>query len=310
MADIIVPTDKATIQEAVNSASAGDTIILLPGEYEEQVIITTNDITIRGLTVIGVNIRGSNSNDIAFTVLADNINFYHLNIENYYVGAYINGTSIKFDEVHFKKCGAFGVVLSGMNNSVKNCSFDECGLFGMNVGGDCHNICCNLFNKNTLGCIANSLESLTNTVICKNIATVSPVGINLSHSESQCNEITQNVITTDTGLYIFSPYTKIDKNSFQDCKDAAMIINSQNNEIINNLISNGRNGIIVIDKGNKFDRQIIGNMKESCATFADKDNYFNSGVLYNSAIGIRSIDNSNQFQNNAFINVERDSVLV
>ncbi|MCM1990929.1 right-handed parallel beta-helix repeat-containing protein [Oceanirhabdus seepicola] len=310
MADIIVPTDKSTIQDAVNSASAGDTIILLPGEYKEQVIITQKDITIRGLTVIGVNIRGINSNDIAFTVLADNIKFYDLNIENYYVGAYINGDSIKMEEVHFSACGSFGMVLSGKNNTITNCSFDECRLFGMNIGGDYHKITNNVFNNNILGCVANSIEPLTNTIICKNIATKSPVGINLSHSGSKYNEIIQNVITTDTGLFVNSPYTKIDKNSFQNCEDAGMIINSQNNEINNNVISNGRNGIIVIDRCNKFERQIIGNMKEACVTFADGDNSFTSGVLSNSTKGIRSIDNSNQCQNNVFVNVEKDSILV
>jgi len=310
MADIIVPTDKSTIQDAVNSASAGDIIILLPGEYDEQVIITKSDITIRGLTVVGVNIRGSNSNDIAFTVLADNIKFCNLNIENYYVGAYINGDCIKMEEVGFKACGSFGLVLSGKKNTITNCSFNDCGLFGINAGGDCHKICSNMFNSNTFGCISNSLEPLTNTLLCKNIGAVSPVGINLGHCGSQCNEIIQNVITTDTGLFISAPYTKIDKNLFQNCEDVAMIINSQNNEINNNVISNGRNGIIVIDRCNKFESQVIGNMKEACATFVDGDNSFNSGVLSNSTIGIRSVDNSNQFQNNVFVNVDRDSILV
>lgn len=180
----------------------------------------------------------------------------------------------------------------------------------MNIGGDSHKITSNMFNSNTVGCIANSLEPLTNTLMAKNIAINSPVGINLSHCQSQCNEIIQNVITTDTGLFLSSPYTKIEKNSFQNCEDAGLIINSKNNEVNNNVISNGRNGIIVIDRFNKFERQIIGNMKEACATFADGDNSFTAGVLSNSTIGIRSIDNSNQFQNNVFVNVKRDSILI
>lgn len=38
----------ATIQGAVNAASAGDTILVCPGTYDEQVVVATDDITIRG----------------------------------------------------------------------------------------------------------------------------------------------------------------------------------------------------------------------------------------------------------------------
>jgi hypothetical protein len=38
----------STIQEAVNSAGAGMTIVVMPGEYEENVVITTDYITIEG----------------------------------------------------------------------------------------------------------------------------------------------------------------------------------------------------------------------------------------------------------------------
>jgi hypothetical protein len=46
---IRVPEDHATIQEAVNAASAGDLILVGPGVYNEAVSVETPDITIRGL---------------------------------------------------------------------------------------------------------------------------------------------------------------------------------------------------------------------------------------------------------------------
>jgi len=45
-----------SIQAAINAAAAGDTIFVCPGIYDEQIIVTTNDLTIRGagtgLTVV------------------------------------------------------------------------------------------------------------------------------------------------------------------------------------------------------------------------------------------------------------------
>lgn len=47
-ATIRVPTDSPTIQDAVDSATPGDLILVAPGEYHEAVLVTTPYLTIRG----------------------------------------------------------------------------------------------------------------------------------------------------------------------------------------------------------------------------------------------------------------------
>lgn len=46
---IRVPEDHDTIQEAVDAASPGDLVLIAPGVYSEAVVVTTDEVTIRGL---------------------------------------------------------------------------------------------------------------------------------------------------------------------------------------------------------------------------------------------------------------------
>jgi hypothetical protein len=56
---IQVPQDHETIQEAVDAASPGDLILVSPGTYEEEVNVTTDDLTIRGLDRNEVVLEGN-----------------------------------------------------------------------------------------------------------------------------------------------------------------------------------------------------------------------------------------------------------
>jgi len=46
---IEVPSEVATVQEAVDAAEPGDLVLIAPGVYNEAVDVTTDDVTIRGL---------------------------------------------------------------------------------------------------------------------------------------------------------------------------------------------------------------------------------------------------------------------
>lgn len=48
-----------TIQEAVDAADPGDTIIVMPGEYTEDVVITKENITLRSSPVQGAALNGT-----------------------------------------------------------------------------------------------------------------------------------------------------------------------------------------------------------------------------------------------------------
>lgn len=310
MADIIVPSDFETIQEAVINSCPGDTISVLPGNYEEQVIISVEDITIAGAAVVGSNLRGSNSNDIGLMILSDGVQIENLNIGMYNIGIYVNGSDCIIDGVQCVDCKGYGIIISGSNNLIENSAVNLAGLYGLGIGGDGHNIENCLFTNNSFGGISNQFEELTNSKFSNNVIAMSPLGISISNNGSHCNEIKQNAFASNTGIFLSSPFTRVEKNTFQNCVDAGIIVDSKNNEVNNNIITNTRNGIIVTDRCNKFNRQMISNAKESAASFADGDNTFNSSIISDSTIGIRSVDNSNVFQNNVFVNVQRESVLV
>ena len=72
---IYVPEDYPTIQQAVNNASAGDTIIVRDGVYTENMDVNVNNLTIRSENGSASTIvQAKSSNDHVFEVQADYVN--------------------------------------------------------------------------------------------------------------------------------------------------------------------------------------------------------------------------------------------
>jgi len=72
---INVPAENATIQIAVNTASPGDTILVaanLTANYTENVVITTNNLTIRGAGSANTTVSANVTSNPVFTVSANN----------------------------------------------------------------------------------------------------------------------------------------------------------------------------------------------------------------------------------------------
>ena len=73
--DIYVPDDYLTIQEAVDAANSGDTIIIRDGTYTENVDVNKEHLTIRSENGAEVTtVQAANSNDHVFEVTADYVN--------------------------------------------------------------------------------------------------------------------------------------------------------------------------------------------------------------------------------------------
>ncbi|MBD3161777.1 MAG: hypothetical protein GF328_06695, partial [Candidatus Latescibacteria bacterium] len=71
-ATLHVPGTYATIQAAVDASSPGDEIVIAAGTYEEQVVITTDDITLTGAGVGSTTIKSPVSLTDFFTTSVDN----------------------------------------------------------------------------------------------------------------------------------------------------------------------------------------------------------------------------------------------
>lgn len=80
---IRVPLDFFSVQDAVNAAQPGDLVLLDPGVYTEEVVITTPDIVVRGRDRNTVFIDGLHSATTGINVLADGVAIENLTVRNY-----------------------------------------------------------------------------------------------------------------------------------------------------------------------------------------------------------------------------------
>jgi parallel beta-helix repeat protein len=68
-----VPEDYETIQAGVNAASSGDLVLVAPGTYPEQVVVSTPDVTIRGRDRNQVILDGGFERGNGIEVIADGV---------------------------------------------------------------------------------------------------------------------------------------------------------------------------------------------------------------------------------------------
>ncbi|MFN2640393.1 MAG: right-handed parallel beta-helix repeat-containing protein [Actinomycetota bacterium] len=75
--------DFATIQDAVNAAVEGDTILIAPGEYKEEVLVKRPGLRIRGESRTGVVLNGESTRNVGIEVEADRVVVENLTVHNY-----------------------------------------------------------------------------------------------------------------------------------------------------------------------------------------------------------------------------------
>jgi parallel beta-helix repeat protein len=131
---IYVPDDYETIQEAVDNAASGDTIIVRDGIYQENV-----DVYINNLTIMSENgsanciIQAANPNDHVFEVTSDYVNISGFTVkgatEGYWVaGIYLGNTDLctMINDTNISNCNISnnnnGIYASySSNNTISNC---------------------------------------------------------------------------------------------------------------------------------------------------------------------------------------------
>lgn len=91
---ITVPEDAATIQEAVDQADPGDTVVVSAGTYEESVTIGTPRITLRGLDRNEVVIDGGGLKSNGVVVTAADVTVANLTVRDFNLnGVLVTGMS-------------------------------------------------------------------------------------------------------------------------------------------------------------------------------------------------------------------------
>lgn len=145
---IYVPDDYSTIQAAVNNVTAGDTIIVRAGTYNEAVNVNKDNLTIRGVGRDTVIVDGTGlGNAIGFNVVGGG-------------GSHIQGVTI--EEFTIRNYNGHGIDVRGDENTITgNCIRDNQGsgifVYGNRTtisnnvvtGNDEHGICA-YYNDNTI----------------------------------------------------------------------------------------------------------------------------------------------------------------
>lgn len=202
--------DYATIQEAINAASVGDTIQVDGGTYNENVDVTKSVNLVGAGTGVTV-VNASNPSDFVFYVTADNVNISGLTAtgatNSGYAGVYLSGSDHSKIETVNVSNNYYGILLysSSNNNTLAN----------------------NTALNNTYGIYL--MLNPSNNIIINNTANLNRWhGIVLSSSTN--NTITNNnALNNEYGIYLFS---------------------SNNNTLIGNTASNNSWGGIYLSDSN------------------------------------------------------------
>lgn len=285
--EIFVQPDES-IQAAINNASSGDEIIIGPGNYTENIIITKGDLAIRSETgnpedtIIGASNSGVN----VFYVRANNVT-----ISGFKIGAaeYPDVTGI-----HMAACS--------------NCTISRNNLSENYLGLSLSSSKNNTISNNSMNLNENygiHIVRSENNVLFNNTANSNAHGIVLE-GNSRDNDLTGNMVNSNTGygFYIISSGNNTFSNNTASENDMGIYMLNSNMSIIsgNNASENVRYGIWV---SRSKENIISGNTanKTSCGIYldsSDSNKLYGNIIASNADSGIsmcQACDNNTIFDN-------------
>ncbi len=239
-------TNFGTIQEAVNNASPGDVILVLPGIYNETV-----DVNVEDLSILSKSRNPEDTVVKAFSVSASNVTISGLSIQEY-ISTSIN-QEVRYCIIKNNRflgtgsdIGPKGIV----GQYCFNCVFSDNVLFdsviGLHAGGDMTNV---TISNNTIkgGYIAlgsSSGNRIINNTISNNIASYIDDSYGITLFEGHFNYIVNNHISSSKFGILMARL-------------------SGANEIVNNTMTSNYVGIQITDaaSGNNITGNIITDNK-------------------------------------------------
>jgi parallel beta-helix repeat protein len=260
--------DFTVIQEAINNASVGDTIIVHSGVYYEKVVVNKSvtlkgngqpvvdaggegdaiRLTADGITLVGFNATNSGSSWSGFgiTVTSNNntITGNNVSSDNTGIRLYIssNNNNITGNNVSSDYAGIY--LYGSSNNTITGNSVSNNNLYGIRLYFSSNNTITGNNVSNNDGGIG--LSSSSNNIITGNNVSNNDAGISL-YDSSNNNTITGNNVSNNNRGGVRRPWGSIDLSS------------SSNNTITgNNVSNNNRGGIRLYDSSNN--NTITGNV--------------------------------------------------
>jgi parallel beta-helix repeat protein len=196
------PADFHTIQEAINAANPGDTILVAPGVYHDQSVVVNKTITIIGEHGSGPVFDGGGSGQIFMSLLpgASGTVIQGLAITNYGQGIVVNASNCKIYNTIMSLMSQNGIALMGagtVNNQIYGNVFQNnqiaVSLTASSAGNVVHD---NIVSTNVN--VGIDLESGGN-IVCTNTISDNHLGIRIAASGNTVyhNNIVNNAIQTD-----------------------------------------------------------------------------------------------------------------
>jgi parallel beta-helix repeat protein len=214
--------DFTRIQDAINNASAGDTILVYSGVYYENVVLGKS-VTLKGN---GQPVVDANGSDTAITLTADEITLVGFNATN-----------------SLSSWGDVGIKVTSNNNNIagNNVSNNWCGIILYDPSNN-NTITGNNVSNNNGGGILLSYSS-NNTITGNNVSNNSLVGIFLASSSN--NRIRGNNVSNHdwNGICLdnSSNNNRITGNNVSNNGCGIGLSYSSNNIYLNNFINNTDN---------------------------------------------------------------------
>ena len=272
MRDVIyVPDDYSTIQEAVNSANHGDTIIVRDGTYIENVNVDKQLIIRSENGYETTTVEAGNPNDSVFEIFIDNVTidgFSIKGVSHYLHGGILltnsicstfiinNNISNNVNGVYFFYSNSNNYVMNNIftnnsqgviieyychNNTIYNNEFINISLYTIYLSMDCTN---NIIENNSAyncmyGCVISYGSS--DNIIINNTALAKYSAVSIYAESHQCHIIGNNFTSTNYNTIVFynSDQNIIANNSaFSEIGQAGIFLDQSNGNNVKDNFAN------------------------------------------------------------------------
>jgi parallel beta-helix repeat protein len=297
--NIIVPDNYPTIQEAINNATAGDTVFVKSGTYDEHLIIN-KCISLIGENM-GTTIIDASRNGTAITITADHVTIRQFTIRNGYelphvtygiIVDHCNQAMIGDNIISDNDWGVF-LYCSQDNIVASNNIFHNWQGIGITLSHNNHILNNTVHDHEEAGIVMGS--SGNNNTLERNAVFLNGFcGIQIGWSSF--NHITCNMLhnNTDSGIRLdASTDNRIDCNNiFSNERDGIVLFGSNSNIIIENKLDSNKWSGVTADYSNSniiYHNEFLNNAKQAAGHSGSSnswdDNYSSGGNYWSDYAG-------------------------
>ncbi len=292
--------DFRSIQEAVNNSSSGDTVIVMPGIYNESIIVNITSLTIRSESKNSeILVKSPEENKSIFLITANNVTLSGFNITrakgNYTY--YPSGICLK----NTRNCKITGntlfenylgvyLVNADQNTISENLLFDS--SIYLNENSNVNNLRDNTLEEGSISLSYSSYNTISENSLFNG---------SISMGESSRNNLTNNTIEKGSiFLGVWCSLDLISKNKISDGWGISIACCGGGDIISDNLISNCSTGVSTYDHG----IDVVNNSIIDCYCGIDisqSPSRIHNNTLLNCSTGITVMDSSTDILNNIII---------